>query len=91
MTAESESFHVLPFPVSRQLVVDAGRSGIRRHIMHGLMELDVTKARDHIRQHKEQTAESLSFTAFIVSCLAQAVAANPSVQAYRLAQPAHRV
>ena len=30
--------------------------------VYGLIELDVTKAREHIRGHKEKTGETLSFT-----------------------------
>jgi len=55
----------------------------RRHIIHGLLELDVTRVRECIRLHKAHTGESLSFTAFIITCFAQAIATNPSVQARR--------
>jgi pyruvate/2-oxoglutarate dehydrogenase complex dihydrolipoamide acyltransferase (E2) component len=47
-----------------------------------LFEVDVTKAREYLREHKAQTGESLSFTAFIITCLAQAVNENKSLQAY---------
>ena len=82
MTNKSKGYQVVPFPAARKVIVDAGRLAARRHIVHGLLELDVTRAREFIRQHKAQTGESLSFTAFIVTCLAQAIATNPSVQAY---------
>ena len=78
-----ENFTVLPFPRSRQVVVDAGRLGARRPIIYALLEFDVTDARAIMRRHKEESGESLSFTAFIVACLGRAVAADPSVQAYR--------
>jgi hypothetical protein len=38
-------FDILPFSAERQLVVDAGYLGYGRHIIHGLVELDVYKAR----------------------------------------------
>jgi pyruvate/2-oxoglutarate dehydrogenase complex dihydrolipoamide acyltransferase (E2) component len=48
-----------------------------------LLELDVTRPREIMRRHKAQMGESLSFTGFIITCLAQAIADNPAVQAYR--------
>ena len=78
-----DAFHVLPFPRERQVVVDSLEIGARRHIVHGLLEVDVTKARQLIRAHQAKTGETLSFTAFIVACTARALDAHKSVQAYR--------
>jgi hypothetical protein len=48
-----------------------------------LIELDVTKAREHIRGHKEKTGETLSFTGWIIKCIWQAVSEDKELQAYR--------
>ncbi|WP_112237268.1 2-oxo acid dehydrogenase subunit E2 [Kribbella monticola] len=74
---------VVAVPWVRRLVVDTGRASRRRHSVHGLFEVDVTKARQALRAHRRDTGEALSFTAFVVSCVARAVAADPAVQAYR--------
>ena len=37
----------------------------RKPMVHGLLEVDVTKVRAFLRDHKAKTGESLSFTAFI--------------------------
>ena len=74
---------VVQVPWARQLVIDAGRAARRRHPIHGLVEVDVTSARGALRSHQEATGEDLSFTAFVIACIARAVAADPSVQAYR--------
>ena len=58
------AYEVKPFPLSRRLVVDTGRLGARRHRMFGLIEVDVTEARRRIRRHREQSGDSLSFTAY---------------------------
>jgi pyruvate/2-oxoglutarate dehydrogenase complex dihydrolipoamide acyltransferase (E2) component len=50
--------------------------------MYGLLEADVTVAQQLIAEHKERTGEKLSFTGFLVYCLAQAVDENKEVQAY---------
>ncbi len=85
MTQDKMSTHyqTLPIPISRRMVEDAGRLARQRSLIHGLLELDVTAARESIRQHKAKTGESLSFTAFLVACLAKAIEANPLVQGHR--------
>jgi pyruvate/2-oxoglutarate dehydrogenase complex dihydrolipoamide acyltransferase (E2) component len=52
-------------------------------MIHGLFEVDVTGARTSLREHKTRTGESLSFTAFLIACLAQAVDEHKAVQAFR--------
>lgn len=75
-------FDILPFPPGREIIVDAGYLGSRRHIVHGLVEVDVTKARELGRLLSARDNTRMSFTAFIVASLARAIAANPRVQAY---------
>jgi pyruvate/2-oxoglutarate dehydrogenase complex dihydrolipoamide acyltransferase (E2) component len=72
-----------PFSAARRVVVDAGRWGVRRHVIHGLLELDVTPARQILRAHKARTGESLSFTGWIVACFAQAIDQDKRAHAYR--------
>jgi pyruvate/2-oxoglutarate dehydrogenase complex dihydrolipoamide acyltransferase (E2) component len=50
--------------------------------MYGLLEVDVTVARQCIAEHKARTGETLSFTGYLVYCLARAVDENKEVQAY---------
>jgi pyruvate/2-oxoglutarate dehydrogenase complex dihydrolipoamide acyltransferase (E2) component len=83
MTKPTANYIVEKFPAARQLIVEAGRMGSRRPLIHGLLEIDVTQARTVLRDHKARTGESLSFTAFIVKCLAQAIEHDRRVQAYR--------
>jgi len=52
------------------------------HWMYGLLEVDVTVARQFIAEHKAHTGEQLSFTGYLVFCLARAVDENKEVQAY---------
>jgi pyruvate/2-oxoglutarate dehydrogenase complex dihydrolipoamide acyltransferase (E2) component len=78
-----ETFTIKPFSAQRQVVADSLAIGARRHIVHGLLEVDVTRARQFMREHKARTGKTLSFTAFIVVCLAHAIDLHKSVQAYR--------
>jgi pyruvate/2-oxoglutarate dehydrogenase complex dihydrolipoamide acyltransferase (E2) component len=76
-------YAIEPFPPFRQLVVDGLDLAAGKHNIHGLVQVDITEARERIRQIKETTGERLSFTGFIVYCLARAVDENKHVQAYR--------
>lgn len=76
-------FTLAPYPRSRAFVVDAAHVAGRKHMIHGLVEFDVTGPRRVLREHKEQTGESLSFTAFILHCVGAAVAEDRMVHAYR--------
>lgn len=75
-------FELKPFPRERHDVVDALEVGVHRHMVHALVELDVTDARALIRDDPRAT-EKLSFTAFLVASLARAIDADKRVHAYR--------
>jgi pyruvate/2-oxoglutarate dehydrogenase complex dihydrolipoamide acyltransferase (E2) component len=83
MTKDNEDYQTIPFPRIRRLMVDGGRLARQKHVIHGLVEIDVTHARRSIRDHKELTGETLSFTAFIMTCFGRAVDMNKHMQAYR--------
>jgi pyruvate/2-oxoglutarate dehydrogenase complex dihydrolipoamide acyltransferase (E2) component len=83
MSKDNEPYQIIPFPKIRRLMVDGGRIGRQKHIVHGLVEFDVTCARRAIGIHKQQTGETLSFTAFILACLGQAVELNKHMHAFR--------
>jgi len=74
---------VLPYPKSRRFLEAAMRSTHHKPMIHGLLEVDVTDARASLREYQTRTGESLSFTAFIIACLAQAVDENKAVHALR--------
>lgn len=83
MKTKQETFTILPFPRTRQLMADGGQLGLRKHTVHGLVEFDITQAREVIRQHKARTGEAISFSAFILACLGQALDADKQMHAYR--------
>jgi pyruvate/2-oxoglutarate dehydrogenase complex dihydrolipoamide acyltransferase (E2) component len=83
MKQQRADYEVLPFSKYRRWMVAAYRSVQHKHMIHGLLEVDVTRARTALREHKATTGESLSFTAFLVACLAQAVDEHKAVQAFR--------
>jgi pyruvate/2-oxoglutarate dehydrogenase complex dihydrolipoamide acyltransferase (E2) component len=82
-TQNEESYTVLPFPRMRQLVMDAGWLGRRKHMIHGFIEVDVTLPRCLIEERSRQNGRKLSFSAFILACIGQAVAQDKRIHAMR--------
>ncbi len=82
-SAQSSGFRRVAFPPERRLVLDTLHLGRNKPMMHGLFELDVTRARRLLREHRQTSGESLSFTAFVLSCIGRAVARHPEVHALR--------
>jgi pyruvate/2-oxoglutarate dehydrogenase complex dihydrolipoamide acyltransferase (E2) component len=72
---------VIPYSKSRRFMKEAIRSTHHKPLMHGLIEVDVTKARAYIRDAQMRTGETPSFTAFIIACLGRAVEENKHVHA----------
>ncbi len=83
MNKQHDVYKVIPYPKLRRALALTLRSAQRKSMIHGLIDVDVTKARQFLQEHKATTGESLSFTAFIITCLAKAVDENKSLQAYR--------
>ncbi len=83
MSEHKPGYEIRPFPSHRKIVLDALHMARHKSTLHGLFEVDVTKARNCIREHKARTGETLSFTAFLLTCLGKAVEADKRVHAYR--------
>lgn len=83
MNPHDGSFEILPFPRMWRFVTDFGWISRRKHMIRGLLEVDVTEARRILRDYKASSGESISFTAFLAACLGQAVEADKRVQAQR--------
>ena len=61
-----------PFLPVRRAYIDVLAEGRRKHLIHGLVEIDVTDARRVLRSWAE-TGRPLSFTAFVMHAVARAV------------------
>src|SRR5438093_11574363 len=83
MNTGQDKYAVVPYPKLRRVLEIMYPSVKRKPMIHGLLEVEVTKARAHLRDHQAKTGESLSFTAFIITCLARAVDENKSLHARR--------
>jgi len=83
MSGNQEKYTIEPIPRMRRFSIDSGYLGRRKHIVHGLIEVDVTDARTLIQSHADQTGIKYSFTAFLIYCLSRAIEKNPHLHAYR--------
>jgi pyruvate/2-oxoglutarate dehydrogenase complex dihydrolipoamide acyltransferase (E2) component len=77
------SFDEHTFPRFRTATIDTLDWGRKRHHIPMMLEVDVTAARDALRTQKAQTGEAISFTGWIIKCLAQAVGEYPHIHAVR--------
>ena len=77
------TYQAISFPMERQVTVQGGRLASRKHTIHALIEVDVSEPRRMIREYKARTGEALSFTAFVIACLGQAIDQNKRMHAYR--------
>jgi pyruvate/2-oxoglutarate dehydrogenase complex dihydrolipoamide acyltransferase (E2) component len=83
MIARRPHAKVLPYTRARQVAQDLSVIQ-RRHVIHALIEADVTQARALLDAYASERGESLSFTAYVIWCVAQAVSEQSMLQAYRL-------
>ena len=51
-------FRRIAFPPERRLVLDTLYLGHRKPMMHGMLELDITRARRLLREHRERSSAS---------------------------------
>ncbi len=83
MKSNKDGFVVVPYPRNRLLMFDGGRLGIRKHMIHGITEFDITETREKIQLFRLRTGEPLSFSAFFLASLGKAIAADKQLHAYR--------
>jgi pyruvate/2-oxoglutarate dehydrogenase complex dihydrolipoamide acyltransferase (E2) component len=82
MNEKIGAYHVVDLTPGRRVWLNTLDLSWQPHCIYGLLEVDVTIARRFIAEYKARTGETLSFTGFLVSCLAHAVDEDKAVQAY---------
>ncbi len=76
-------YQVVELSPGRRMMVSLLDLPRPQHCMYGLLEIDVTCAKQFIEEYKARTGELLSFTGYLIFCLARAVDENKVVQSYR--------
>lgn len=78
-----QGYQTIPFTTNRRMVAASASVGREQNNIQALIEVDISEPRRLMREHKQQTGESLSLTAFVVASLAQAIAEHPHLNAIR--------
>jgi pyruvate/2-oxoglutarate dehydrogenase complex dihydrolipoamide acyltransferase (E2) component len=82
MNTKTGPYHIVDLSLGRRVMINMLNLAEEKHSIYGLLEVDVTIARQLIAKHKEHSGETLSFTGFLTLCLGRAVDENKDVQAY---------
>jgi pyruvate/2-oxoglutarate dehydrogenase complex dihydrolipoamide acyltransferase (E2) component len=69
-------------PATRLLAIETMKMGVKAHYVSGFLEIDVTEARRIINEAK-RNGTHISFTGWLMKCLASAVKEFPEVNSYR--------
>jgi len=76
-------YQVKPFSKNRKNIVLILREGWRRHSVHGAIEIDVTNGMKLIKDYKQKTGRDVSFTGWIIKCIAHALSEHKELNALR--------
>ena len=81
--SDNKNHSVREFVSSRQFTVDVGVLGRKKHRVQALLELDVTACRQFLQKYRDENNVEVSFTAWIIKCISQAVVEHKDVHAIR--------
>ncbi len=81
--SQTNSHSIISFPSSRLFTMDVGKIGMRKHHIKAVIELDVTESRIKLKQKRSESGEKISFTAWILKCITQAIIEHKQVHALR--------
>jgi len=68
---ESGKYTVKKLSPMAKVIDDYTTEARRKNTIWAFGAADITEARKKIREHKEKTGESISFTAFLIACYAR--------------------
>lgn len=75
-------YKILPLSSYRQAVIASASVTREKNAIHCFTEIDITNPRKIIKEHFERTGEKLSFTAYIVTCLAHIIKLYPEFNSF---------
>jgi hypothetical protein len=82
--ARENGEQIVEFPALRRQAIDWLELERHKHLMYGLIEVDVTDTRRAIQEYRSRTGVPLTLTAYLIGCMARAIAEDRAMQAYRL-------
>jgi len=76
-------YHSEPLSFNRKMLAASAAITARKSTIHSLTQVDVTVPRKIMKDHFNRTGIKLSFTAYIVYCLAQVLKEHPQLNAFK--------
>lgn len=67
---------------NRKMVAASASVTSKKNTIHTLAEVDISEPRKKMKSHYDKTGEKLSFTAYIVYCLAQVIRDHPQLNSF---------
>jgi pyruvate/2-oxoglutarate dehydrogenase complex dihydrolipoamide acyltransferase (E2) component len=77
-----KGFTSVSLSVNRKMIIASATVTRQKNAFHSFSEVDVTTPRQLIQSHFVETGEKLSFTGYIVKCLAQTVKQYPQFNSF---------
>jgi len=81
--AEVGSYTIKPFSKQRQNISLVAHEGWLKHSIHAVLEFDVTDARRIIKEYEKKSGEKISFTGWLIKCVAQAASEYKEINSCR--------
>lgn len=80
---KEQGYRVVPFTINRQMVAASISVGREQSNIQAIIEVDISKPRQMIREIKQRTGASPSLTAYVITCLARTVSEHPNLNSIR--------
>ena len=80
---QEPAYRAVPLSRNRRMMAATLDIARQQNNIQAMIEVDISEARRIIQEHRRQTGERLSLTAYVVACLARAVAEHPQLNAFR--------
>ncbi len=74
------------FPITRQILSTYNEIIVQFPYMRGLVEVDVTDAKNKISSYADKTGKKISFTGWVIKAVSEAIKENKMIHAYRISK-----
>jgi len=77
------SYITKPYSKHRRNIEIVTTEGWKKRATHAVLEIDVTDAKEKIKKYKEKKGIKISFTGWVIRCIADAMSKNKQLNAYK--------
>jgi pyruvate/2-oxoglutarate dehydrogenase complex dihydrolipoamide acyltransferase (E2) component len=79
---QNNGYKSIPMTFNRRAVIASATVTKEKNAIHCITDVDISEPRRIIKEHFEKTGEKLSFTAYIVTCLAHVIKDHPLLNSF---------